>query len=452
LKDYCTDIVKCPCIAFDVAAGRRGFGEDRNMRFALWLTLVVAILGGSIARSDDWPCWRGAQGDGISRESGLLAKWPKNGPRQRWRSKLTGGFSSMAVADGRLFTMTKENNQEIVLCLDAASGQENWRYAYDCDYKAHPTLTGGYPPGKYLSGPRATPTVDAGRVYTIGSTGILLCLDCKTGREAWRVDLLKLAQRKCPPPGYCASPLVKGDRVYVQPGGENGKSAFALNKSNGRVIWHGLNDRIGHGTPVWIDYQGTPQVIFFTGEAAVGVSPENGKELWRFPWTTQHDLNVATPVYAEGKVFVSSNYGTGGAVFRVAESPKPETVWKRKTMQNHCATSVFFDGNLYGFSERRLRCVNFQTGDVQWDHSGLGLGTVLMADGKLIALSDKGDLYLLKAAPAAYEAISHFSVFPDRPLTWTVPVVSGGKLFVRSENEMVAFDIAGSASSATHGN
>jgi outer membrane protein assembly factor BamB len=387
-----------------------------------------------------------------SRESGLLAKWPEGGPRQLWRTKLTGGFSSMAVADGRLFTMTKVDNQEIVVCHDAASGREIWRHAYDCDYKAHPTLTGGYPPGTYLSGPRATPAVDDGRVYTIGTTGILLCLDCKTGSQVWRVDLLELAQRKCPDPGYCASPLVKAGRLYVQPGGENGKSAYALNKSDGQVMWHGLNDRIGYGTPVWIDYQGAAQVMFFTGEAAVGVSPENGKELWRYPWKTQYDLNVATPVYAEGKVFVSSNYGTGGAVFHLATSPKPETVWKKKTMQNHCATSIIFEGNLYGFSERRLRCIDFQTGDVKWDHSGLGLGTVLMADGKLIAFSDKGELYLLRAVPAAYEVISRFSVFPDRPLTWTVPVVSGGKLFVRSENELVAFDVSAAGTTSMRGN
>src|SRR5262249_14143082 len=180
------------------------------------------------------------------------------------------------------------------------------------------------------------------------------------GSQIWRVDLLKLAQRECPDPGYCASPLVKGDRIYVQPGGENGKSAFALNKRDGQVIWHSLNDWIGPGTPVWIEYQGTPQVIFFTGEAAVGVAPENGKELWRYPWKTQYHLNVATPVYADGKVFVSSNYGTGGAVFRLAQSGRPETVWKNKSMQNHCATSIFFARNPYGFHEMKPRCLDYQ--------------------------------------------------------------------------------------------
>src|SRR5262249_15931780 len=146
-----------------------------------WLTLGVAILAISSARCEDWPCWRGARGDGISRETGLLAKWPEGGPKELWRTKLPGGFSSMAVVDGGLYPMTKENNQGVVVCRDAASGRENWRHAYDCDYKAYPTLTGGYPPGKYLSGPRATPAVDGGRVYTIGTTGVLLCLDSKTG-------------------------------------------------------------------------------------------------------------------------------------------------------------------------------------------------------------------------------------------------------------------------------
>jgi outer membrane protein assembly factor BamB len=412
---------------------------------AIWLLTIgftfLAASDGGLALAEDWPCWRGPRHDGISREKGLLTAWPKDGPRQVWKAELSGGFSTVVVADGRVFTQTKEKNQEVVVCLDAATGRDLWRYRYDCDYTLHPTFTGGGRP-KSRTGPRATPTVDGERVYTLGATGTLLCLEVKTGKQVWQQDLLKIAGRDCTSHGYNSCPLVVGDRVYIQPGGPNGRSLAALDKHDGRIVWRALDDPIGHGTPIWVEAGGHPQVVFFTGVGAVGVAPEDGHLLWRYPWKTRYDLNIATPIYADGKVFVSSNYGTGGAVFRLKVG-EPETLWKTKSMQNHFSTSVLYGGYLYGSSEARLRCVDFETGTINWDKFGLGRSSLVVADGHLIILGEQGQLVLAKLTPDAYTPVSQCQVFDEGTLTWTVPVVSGGRLFVRCENALVALDLRG---------
>jgi outer membrane protein assembly factor BamB len=411
-------------------------------RFVTIAITLLAALAAQSATAEDWPRWRGPRLDGISQETGLLKEWPTSGPRQLWSAPLSGGFSSVVVSDGRLFTQTKEKTQEVVVCLDAASGKEQWRYRYDCDYAAHRSFTGGGMPAS-RTGPRTTPVVDGDRVYTLGATGILLCLDAKTAKEVWRQDLLQIAGRDCPTHGFCGSPLIVGDRIFLQAGGSNGKSIAALDKKDGRIVWQSLDDTLGQGSPVLADVRGTPQVIFFTGKAAVGVAPQDGKLLWRYPWSTRFDLNIATPICTDDKVFISSNYGTGAALLRITDRNEPQTLWKTLTMQNHISTSVLYQGNLYGFSEQRFRCVDFRTGQVKWDKAGLGRGSLIVADGNLIILGDHGQLVLAKANPAEYTEISRCQVFPKDTLTWTVPVVSGGRLFLRSENALLALDLRG---------
>ena len=416
------------------------FRFQSAIRLITTVLTVLAASSGRPGRAEDWPCWRGPRQDGISQETDLLEEWPRTGPPFLWKAALSGGFSAVAVADGRVFTQTKEKNQEVVLCLDAATGKELWRYRYDCDYAAHPSFTGGARP-QARTGPRATPTVEGDRVYSVGATGILLCLEARTGKRIWQQDLLKLGGRDCPPHGYCSSPLVKGDRVYVHPGGPKGKSLAALDKKDEAVVWQALDDPVGDASPIWFEVGSTPQVVFLTGTEAVGVAPQDGQLLWRYPWKVFHDLNIASPIAADREVFVSSNYGTGGAVFRLPERGEPETVWKSKAMQNHFATSVLYNGYLYGFSEDRLRCVHFQTGAIKWDKVALGRGSLVVADGHLIILSEHGELVLARATPTAFAQVSRCRAFDEETLTWTVPVVSGGRLFLRSENLLLAFNL-----------
>ncbi len=447
-----------------VSGGSREFGRNTvislasrrvdSMSSILFTVVTVAIFVSTVpARADDWPRWRGPRLDGVSRETGLLNPWPKDGPTRIWQVGLSGGFSSVAVADGKVFTQTKQGNQEIALCLDAATGKELWRYSYDANYEAHVTFSGGPRPDS-RSGPRATPTVDGDRVYIMGATGILVSLDAKSGKRIWQREMLRPAgQPPVPggnaifPPGgvpmhgITSSPLVVGDVLYVAPGGPNGKALAALNKNDGRIIWEALDDGVGHSSPIWAEVAGAPQLIFLTATRAVGVAPRDGSLLWSYPWKTTFDLNIATAVYADRQVFISSNYGKGGAVLRLKDKGEPELVWESLSMQNHFSTSVLYDGHLYGFSATRLRCVDFQTGKVLWDNTGMGIGNVLVADGNLIILGERGQLVLAKATPMAYTEFSRVQVFDDETLTWTVPVLSDGRLFVRHQNGLAAFDL-----------
>jgi len=419
------------------------------------VTAVVTVLTAFAAQlnAQDWPRWRGQHFDGVSRETGLLNPWPKEGPRQIWQVGLSGGFSTVAVADGRLFTQTKDGTHELVLCLDAATGKELWRHRYVADYDAHVTFTSGPRPDS-RTGPRATPTVDGDRVYVMGATGILIALEAKTGKEIWQHQMLRPAGKfpiadprstfppaEVPMHGISSSPLVVGDRLYVAPGGPSGKTLAALDKNTGKVIWEALDDGVGHASPIWSEVAGSPQLIFLTATAAVGLAPQNGRLLWRYPWKTTFDLNVATPVVADGHVFISSNYGKGGAMLRLNNTETPEKVWESVSMQNHFSTSVLHEGFLYGFSSTRLRCVDFKTGEVRWDKTGFGIGSVIVADGNLIVLGEHGQLVLAKATPSAFTEISRTQVFPEETLTWTVPVVAGGRLFVRHQNGLVALEL-----------
>jgi outer membrane protein assembly factor BamB len=389
------------------------------------------------ASVEDWPCWRGPRADGISRETGLLKTWPKEGPRVLWQAQLSGGYSAVAVAQGRLYTHTaKDKKEEIVVCLDAATGTDVWRYRYPCDYDKYLTLR-----ELYDRGPRATPAVDGAYVYTIGTTGIVLCLEAQTGKKVWERDLLKIAGRSCPPQGYCSSPLIVGDYLFVHPGGSEGNSIAALNKKDGRIVWQALNDTPSYATPIAIDFLGSPQVVYFTGDAVVGLAPKDGRLLWRHPWQTEPPIHGATPIYMDGQVFISSNYGVGAAVLRLHKEGNPEEVWKSRSMQNQYATSVLYQGHLYGFSGFRLRCVDFATGKPCWDKTGFHKGSLLIADGRLIILGEDGVLVLAEATPKAYIEISRCK--PLEGACCTVPVVAGGRLYIRNENLLLALDVKG---------
>jgi outer membrane protein assembly factor BamB len=403
------------------------------MRWLIGICVSTLIAIG-LSRAGDWPNWRGPHHDGISREAGLLKSWPKDGPKVLWTAELTGGYSSVTVADGRLFTQTKDKKEDLVVCFDASTGKRLWEYRYACDYADYPSLD-----KRFLTGPKATPTVDGDHVYAMGNTGLLLCLDARTGKRVWERDLLKLADRQCPEYGYCNSPFIVGNRLFVHPGGLKNNSLAALDKRDGRVLWTSLSERIGWATPIHIAVEGAPQIVYFTGESVVGVTPEDGRLLWRYAWKTAFDINAATPIYADGCLFISSNYGVGGALLRLKPKGDPEVAWKNGSMQNHFSTSVLQDGFLYGFSADRLRCMEFKTGKVQWDQLGLGKGSLLIADGHLIVLGEEGTLALAVATSKEYVEEARCEPLDGR--CWSVPVLANGKLYLRNEKKLVALDL-----------
>ncbi len=399
--------------------------------------MVLVALGAAVGvqgplGAADWPQWRGPKQDGVSLETGLLAKWPKAGPAELWRLPLGAGFSAVSVADNRALTMYGTPAGEFVVALDAASGKPLWKVRCGDLFLND----------SYGNGPRATPTIDEGRVYALGGKGDLLCLEAATGKTVWALDLVKKFGGKIPEYGFSASPAVFGKLLVVNVGAEKGRSLAALDKTTGEVLWTSLADKPGYATPIRAEVNGVPQIIVLMGEALVSVSPEDGREFWRRAWKTEQNANVATPIFHQRHLFVSTGYDTGCALLELsAPSGKPAAtlLWAGKQMQNYFSTSVLLDGHLYGFHNRLLTCMDFKTGETTWKQRGFNRGSLIAADGKLIIYGERATLALATASPLQYQELARAQVLDGK--TWTVPTLSSGRLFVRNEEEMVCLKL-----------
>jgi outer membrane protein assembly factor BamB len=392
----------------------------------------------SKAATTDWPQWRGPNRDGVSAETGLLKSWPADlltGPRKLWEAKTGSGFSSVAVADGRAYTMFQDGNSEAVVCWDAETGKELWRFRYPARYT-----------NRFGSGPRSTPTVDGDRVYTVGGEGKMHCLKARpatpTGEAVWSKDLLADFGAQNLEWGVSFSPLVEGDLVFVNPGGPDGNSIAALNKYDGKVKWKALDDQAGYSSPVAATIAGKRQVVFFTAEGPLGVAPDDGTLYWRYRWRTSHGVNAATPIVVGDYVFVSSGYNRGCVLLKVeadGDAMSAEGVYRHRDMANHFSSSVRYRDHLYGFNDTALTCLDFRTGERQWEHDGFRKGSLTVADGRLIILGEEGTLALAEATPEAYRQVSSLK-FSDAQC-WTVPVVANGRLYVRDQARLVCVDL-----------
>jgi outer membrane protein assembly factor BamB len=390
------------------------------------------LLLATAAHADDWPQWRGPKQDGISRETGLLAKWPADGPKQLWRVPLGNGFSAISVVGDRAYTCFGSTEGEFAASLNVVDGKTIWKVR----------LGDLYQNGDYGDGPRATPTVESGLVYVLGGKGALMCIDAAKGTQIWTADLLKIRDGKATEYGFSASPVIVGNNVLAVVGAGSGKSLVAFDKKSGKPVWSSLDDRIGYSTPHEVTAGGVPQLVVLTGQALVSVSPADGKEFWRQEWKTELDANVATPITTESKLFVSTGYSTGCALFQLSASggkPTVEKVWANKEMKNYFATSVLWEGYLYGFDNNKFACQDLKTGKVKWRASGFNRGSLIIADGKLIILGMSGNLALAEPSPQAFKSISKFQFSTER--TWTVPTVSGGRLYVRDEKELACYSL-----------
>jgi outer membrane protein assembly factor BamB len=399
------------------------------------LGLGLALLPGEASCDPaDWPQFRGPHRDGISAEKGLVDGWGEGGPPVLWRSRGGEGYSALSVAGGRLFTLLARGNDELAVAFDATSGRELWTYRLGDKYN-----------NDFGDGPRSTPTVDGDTVYVLSARGHLAALETATGKARWSQDLTKSLGARIPTWGISTSPLVLGDLLLVDAGGRDGASVAALNKRDGVMRWTAGTDIAGYSAPLPIRVGGLEQVVFFTGTQVVGVSPKDGKILWQEAWRTSYDVNAAAPVFiAPDRLFISSGYDTGSALYRVqvAEGAASlQEVWRNRAMKNQFSSSIYLDGHLYGFDNSILKCLDAATGEERWKARGYGHGSLTYADGKLIVLSDRGKLALLEATPAAYRELASHELFAGK--TWTVPTLAGGVLYVRDEKELVALKLTG---------
>ena len=404
-------------------------------RFFAGLALAVAASAGlEAAASFDWPRYRGPDGDGVSRETGLLREWPASGPKVLWRTQLGTGYSGLAVAGDRLYTLFGAGGDELAAAFDAATGRQLWRRRIGPDRQDG---QGG--------GPRATPTVDGELVYAVGAQGALAALETATGKVRWSIDLVEKYGAQVPQWGVSSSPVVERDLLLVNAGGGGNRSLLGLDKRTGKLVWAAESDSAGYSTPLVLDLAGARQAIFFAGSSLISVAPESGKRYWSVPWQTRYDVNAAMPVFvAPDKIFISSGYDTGAQLLRVssrAGKPAVEEIWRNRVMKNHFNSSVFVDGHLYGFDDSTLKCVDPATGTECWKQRGFGKGSLLAADGHLWILSERGELVLVELGAAGYREKARARVLDGK--TWTMPTLAGKKLFLRSESELVALDVAG---------
>jgi outer membrane protein assembly factor BamB len=394
----------------------------------LWASVETAWQPGLAA---DWPQWRGPRQDGISQETGLLSKWPDNGPVELWRVPLGSGYSAVSVVGSRAYTMFGSPEGEFAVCLDAANGKTLWKTRCGDLFKESSDI-----------GPRATPTIAAGNVYVLSGTGSLQCLEAATGKPVWGYGLLEKFGGETPTYGFSASPAVFGDLLVVVSGARNGKSLVGLDKQTGAVVWTSLDDKIGYSTPIRVEVGDVSQLIVLMGEALVGVSIKDGKELWRHEWKTTEDANVATPICHGNRLYISTGYGTGCGLFELSVKdgkPAADLVWSNKEMKNYFSSCVLVDGYLYGFNNTMLTCMDFKTGESKWKQRGFNRGSLLAADGKLIIYGERATLALAQASSEEYKELAKATVLDDK--TWTMPTLADGRLFVRNEKELVCLQV-----------
>ncbi|MCR9200718.1 MAG: PQQ-binding-like beta-propeller repeat protein [Planctomycetaceae bacterium] len=382
--------------------------------------VVVCGLSMSLAVANDWPQWMGPQLNGISTESGWSKDWPTP-PETAWAKQLGIGFSSVSVQDGRLYTMGHKDGDETVWCLQADSGDVIWSYRYEAALNDN----------LYEGGPGATPTVFAGRVYTLSVDGQLHCFDHATGDLHWRRDLKSDFGVGLHEWGFNSSPFIWQGRLYVQ-GGRIG--CYALD--DGSLIWSSPPHAAGYGAIRTMQVGERTYLVSLDCDGLRISNPDDGSTVAFAAWKSPFATNSTTPIIRGNTIFISTGYNVGAAAFTF-DGTQLEEIYTTKRMRNHFNNSILFGDHLYGFDGNSnlgrvvtLTCLNFQTGEVMWKHRGLGCGSLMIADGHLLVLSEKGDLVVAAATADGFEERSRATILSGR--CWTVPVLSGGHVFARN--------------------
>ena len=381
----------------------------------------VALVLMVPAMAADWAAWRGPDHNGISKESA----WDPaavTAHKVLWQAEVGAGYSSVTVADGKVYTAGNFNKtQDAVSCLDADSGKLVWKFDYP-----EPLA-----PKYYTGGSSATPVVQDGKVYTVSKSGKVFCLDAATGKVVWKQEL----PFKAPTWGFASSALMHGKAAIFNAGA----SGVAYDRQTGDVLWRSADDTCGYATPVPFTHDGKDCLAVFTKNAIMAVNPEDGKALWSHPWTTDYECNIADPVISGNQVFVTSGYGRGASVVDFS-GPSPKPVWENKNMRTHMSGPVLIDGFLYGFDDNRLTCLDWKTGDKKWDEKSPKKGALMAAGNKLIVIGENGRLAIVEASPTAYKEIAAAQVVDGR--CWTMPVLANGRIHVRdADGHLVCLDV-----------
>lgn len=411
--------------------------------------LTVAILGlltpifaraQDGAAKHDWPQFLGPARNGVSSETGLLNEWPQDGPKVTWRVPGGVGMSGLAISGGRVVTLVQRQGKQWATSLDAGSGQTQWQTPLAPAYK-----------NGMGNGPRATPAIAGETVFVFTGEGILAALNVADGKLLWSHNVIEETQGTIAEYGMASSPLVVGNLVVVT-AGSPGASVVAYDVKTGKQIWKSGNDAAGYSSPALLQLSGRKQLVVFTGEAAVGLVPESGQGLWRFPYETNFNCNIVTPIAFNDRVFISAgeNHGSVMLEFKgAAEKPQATEAWaslgSQSVLRNEWQTSILSDGYLYGFDNvgaagpvTHLTCVDATTGKRVWQKTRFGKGNMIAADGKLFISTMNGELVMVKLTPTVFEELGRVKLIGS---TRQAPALSNGKICLRDDEEIVCVDV-----------
>jgi outer membrane protein assembly factor BamB len=391
--------------------------------------------------ASDWPHLRGPTYDGVSAETGLLDRWPSDGPLVLWSADLGHGYSGFAAHAGRVFTQMQTLYGQYLVCLDAETGQEIWRTWYDWPFEG----AGMYP------GPRATPTYHQGRIYFAGPRGEVLCAAADDGELIWTVNLYKRFKAPEMGFGYACSPLVESGKVILPLGGR-GTSVVALNAADGSTAWTSGDEPGSYCSALPITLAGQRYVVTFLQNALASFDLDTGRLMWQHRYSQGYDEHAAFPLYREPLLLISSPFRGGSMLYRLdaeVDSDASEigvaAILERQSevLSNDTASSVLVGEHVFGFdlkdvqakphrpSRGEFRCLEFENGKVLWSTDKTGHATVVHADGKLLMLNDRGEFIVARDSPERYEEIGRAQVFTDE-ICWTPPALHEGKIYLRS--------------------
>lgn len=401
----------------------------------------VMLLCPAVVRAD-WPQFLGPQRNAVAADTGLNWDWKARAPKIAWKVPLGSGYSAFSIVGDKAFTLAQRGERDSAVCLSTHDGKELWHYDATATY---------VDVQKHCRGPRATPTYHQGKLYCLFAMGELVCLDAD-GKKLWEKNIFKETGATNPAGefyywGVSFSPLVVDDLVIVQPGGDKDNSVAAFHKDTGKLVWTAGSDPINYASPIAITVQGRRQIVCPTGSSILGLDPEKGKVLWRYPFGNKFKATCATPVWADNLLYVSAAYGVYGAALEIVGRTNGWEVlekWKNKKSQNLMATSVILDGRVYGchgdLSAWMLRCLDLKTGDILWEERAARRTAFLGVDGHLLALDELGNLFCLEATPKAYVPKGEMPKLLTYK-SWAAPALANGRLYLRDEKSAVCVDL-----------
>ena len=392
------------------------------------------------AAAGEWPQFLGPQRNGLSAETGLLEQWPEQGPKVIWRVQGGVGMSGLAISRGRVLTMVQREGQQWLVALNALTGESIWKAPIADAYRN--------PMG---DGPRATPTIAGDRVFVFSGEGRLTAIDFTNGKPLWSHDPLTELSGKEAEYGMASSPLVIGDQVIVTVGAAKG-TLVAYDTKTGKQVWTAGKDPAGYSSPTLLDVGGRSQIVSYTGSSALGVAPKTGEVLWRYPFETNYDCNIATPLAIKGQLLLSAGENHGSVLLDLKlQGDKFELteVWQsfgpKSVLRSEWQTPLLLDGFLYGMDNvggagpvTHLTCVNATTGDRAWQVLRFGKGNLIAADGKLFMTTMAGELVVARASSKKYDELGRATVLET---TRQAPALSNGRLYLRDGREIVCFDV-----------